>query len=226
MPGVPSPTFYHRWLGWHAPALRRAAVVACLGLLAGAGLAMITSWELAAIGGWNVMALTFLVATWPMILGANGATTRKLAVREDESRGSATLLLLAASVASLTGVFVALRLAGLSSGSLRGVFVAVAGSTVIVSWVVVNTVFTLRYAHLYFRAPGGAVQFGEPQQEEPDYRDFAYLAFTIGMTYQVSDTTLRNRRMRRTVLVHALVAYLFGVVIVAGAINLIAGLVR
>ncbi|MEU7824629.1 DUF1345 domain-containing protein [Catellatospora sp. NPDC049133] len=226
MPGIPSPTFYHRWLGWHAPALRRAAVVACLGLLAGAGLAMATTWELAAIGGWNVMALTFLIATWPMILRANGAATRKLAVREDETRGSATLLLLAASVASLTGVFVALRLAGLSSGSLRGLYVVIAGSTVLVSWVVVNTVFTLRYAHLYFRSPGGAIQFGSEQSDQPDYRDFAYVAFTIGMTYQVSDTTLRDRRVRRTVLVHALVAYLFGVVIVAGAINLIAGLVR
>ncbi|GAA2389121.1 hypothetical protein Cme02nite_71230 [Catellatospora methionotrophica] len=226
MADVPSPTFYHRWLGWHAPALRRAAVVACLGLLAGAGLAMITTWELAAIGGWNVMALTFLLATWPMIIKASSSTTRKLAVREDESRGSATLLLLAASVASLTGVFVALRLAGLTSGSSRGVFVAVAGSTVIMSWVVVNTVFTLRYAHLYFRTQGGAIQFGSDQSDQPDYRDFAYVAFTIGMTYQVSDTTLRDRRVRRTVLVHALVAYLFGVVIVAGAINLIAGLVR
>ncbi|WP_155371698.1 DUF1345 domain-containing protein [Catellatospora vulcania] len=226
MADVPSPTLYHRWLGWHAPALRRAAVVACLGLLAGAGLAMVTTWELAAIGGWNVMALTFLLATWPMILRASGSTTRKLSVREDESRGSATLLLLAASVASLTGVFVALRLAGLSSGELRGLFVAVAGSTVLVSWVVVNTVFTLRYAHLYFRSPNGGIQFGSDQSDQPDYRDFAYVAFTIGMTYQVSDTTLRDRRVRRTVLVHALVAYLFGVVIVAGAINLIAGLVR
>ncbi|MEV0460318.1 DUF1345 domain-containing protein [Catellatospora methionotrophica] len=225
MADVPSPTFYHRWLGWHAPALRRAAVVACLGLLAGVGLAMITTWELAAIGGWNVMALTFLIATWPMIFKASSSTTRKLAVREDETRGSATLLLLAASVASLTGVFVALRLAGVTSGSLRGLFVAVAGSTVIVSWVVVNTVFTLRYAHLYFRTPDGGIQFGSEPSDQPDYRDFAYVAFTIGMTYQVSDTTLRNKRVRRTVLVHALVAYLFGVVIVAGAINLIAGLV-
>lgn len=224
MAGLPSPTLYHRWLGWHAPALRRAAVVTGLGLLTALTLAMVTTWELAAVGGWNATAVAFLVATWPMIARADATTTRKLAVREDETRSSATLLLLAASLISLMGVFVALRLAGLAAGSTRGLFIGVAASTVLASWVVVNTVFTLRYAHLYFRTPDGAIQFGE--HEHPDYRDFAYVAFTIGMTYQVSDTTLRNRRIRRTVLVHALVSYLFGVVIVAGAINLIAGLVR
>jgi uncharacterized membrane protein len=69
--------------------------------------------------------------------------------------------------------------------------------------------------------------FRDPTRgEDPSYRDFAYVAFTIGMTYQVSDTTLRDRRTRATVLGHAVIAYLFGVFIIAGAINLIAGLIR
>ena len=63
-------------------------------------------------------------------------------------------------------------------------------------------------------------------QDRPTYRDFAYVAFTIGMTYQVSDTTVRDPRIRRTVLAHAALSYLFGVVIIGGAVNLIAGLVR
>ena len=95
--------------------------------------------------------------------------------------------------------------------------------TVVLSWTLVNTVFTLRYAHLYFSVRSAAVDFGEV--DRPDYRDFAYLAFTIGMTYQVSDTDLRDRHIRRTVLFHALLAYVFGVVIVAAGINLIAGVV-
>ena len=71
------------------------------------------------------------------------------------------------------------------------------------------------------------IAFGDSAgQERPDYRDFAYVAFTIGMTYQVSDTTVRDPRIRRTVLSHAVLSYLFGVVIVAGSVNLIAGLVR
>jgi uncharacterized membrane protein len=103
----------------------------------------------------------------------------------------------------------------------------VATLTVVLSWTVVNTVFTLRYADAYFSSPPGGIAFGDAAgQEQPSYRDFAYVAFTIGMTYQVSDTTLRDRKMRRSVLFHALLSYVFGVVIVAGSVNLIAGLAR
>lgn len=87
-----------------------------------------------------------------------------------------------------------------------------------------NTLFTLRYAHLYYRLPADGIDFGDTSNEPPDFRDFAYLAFTIGMTYQVSDTVLRSRRVRRTVLVHALISYVFGVVIVAAGVNTVAGL--
>ena len=94
----------------------------------------------------------------------------------------------------------------------------------------VNTVFTLLYTPRdYYRAPGGgpaaSTSAGTPRLDRPDYRDFAYMAFTIGMTYQVSDTSLRNRGSPTTVLLHALVAYLFGVVIVAAGVNIVAGLV-
>ena len=102
--------------------------------------------------------------------------------------------------------------------------IAAALLTVVLSWGAVNTMFTLRYADLYYRG-SSAVDFGyRDSDERPDYRDFAYLAFTIGMCYQVSDTTLRDRGIRRTVLVHALVSYVFGVVIIAAGINLVAGL--
>ena len=76
-------------------------------------------------------------------------------------------------------------------------------------------------------SPSPAASFGtEDGQQQPSYRDFAYVAFTIGMCYQVSDTTLRNRRIRRTVLSHALLSYVFGVAIVGGSVNLIAGLIH
>jgi uncharacterized membrane protein len=103
----------------------------------------------------------------------------------------------------------------------------VAVVTVLLSWTVVNTVYTLRHAHLHFGSPALGIAFGDSAgQERPTYRDFAYVAFTIGMTYQVSDTTVRNPRIRRTVLSHALLSYVFGVVIVGGSVNLIAGLIR
>jgi uncharacterized membrane protein len=90
---------------------------------------------------------------------------------------------------------------------------------------VINTVYTLRYADQYFRSKPAGIAFGtEDDQQHPCYRDFAYVAFTIGMCYQVSDTTLRNPRVRNTALAHALLSYVFGVVIVAGSVNLISGL--
>jgi uncharacterized membrane protein len=221
----PPPTRYHRWLGWYAPAMRRAVVVGSIGLTVVVVLAWFVPWGMAVVAGWDAAALSFLVSIWPIILRADGAHAVQLATREDETRGSAAVLLVGASVASLLGVGLALDLAGRESGSLRMLLIGIAVLTVVVSWTVVNTVYTLRYADLHFRSREEGIAFGDPdRQAPPTYRDFAYLAFTIGMCYQVSDTTVRDRRIRGTVLFHAFLSYVFGVVIVAGSVNLIAGL--
>jgi uncharacterized membrane protein len=186
-------------------------------------------WGLAVVAGWDAAALTFLATSWAIILRADSAHTHQFAVREDETRGSATLLLVGASAASLLGAGFALRLASQHGGTLRALLIGAAGLTVLLSWVVINTVYTLRYADLHFGSAGAGIAFGEGEaagQAGPSYRDFAYVAFTIGMTYQVSDTTLRAPRIRRAVLAHALLAYLFGVVIIGGLVNLVAGLLR
>ena len=94
----------------------------------------------------------------------------------------------------------------------------------LLSWAVVHTVFALRYAHLYYTDTPGGIDF--KQEPMPDYHDFAYVAFTVGMTFQVSDTDINTRPMRRAILRHALLSWLFGAIIVAMTINLIAGLVR
>jgi uncharacterized membrane protein len=93
--------------------------------------------------------------------------------------------------------------------------------TVVLSWTMVNTVYTLRYTDLHYASRAAGIAFGDSAgQERPSDRDFAYVAFTIGMTYQVSDTTVRDPGIRRTVLAHALLSYLFGVVIVGGSVTL------
>ena len=230
MTATPPPTRYHRWLGWYAPAMRRAVIVSAVGLIVVVVLLRFLPWGLAVVVGWDAAALTLLVSIWPISMqrtkvAVETAHAAQLAMREDETRGTATVLLLGASVASLLGVGLALHLAGRESGSLRVLLIGVAVLTVVVSWTVVNTVYTLRYADLHFRSRDGGIAFGDPDgQEPPTYRDFAYVAFTIGMCYQVSDTTVRDRRIRSTVLSHAFLSYLFGVVIVAGSVNLIAGL--
>jgi len=226
---APARTVFDRLLGWHAPELRRLVIAGGVGLLVGVLLAPVVRWQVAVLGGWDATGLAFLFSVWPVILRADAAGTEHLQTREDMTRDTARLLLLAACAASLVSVVFALHLAGLETGADRAALIAVAVVSVVVSWIVVNTVFTLRYAADYYRAPRGGtagIDFGgTPASDPPDYRDFAYMAFTIGMTYQVSDTNLRNRRIRRTVLLHALVAYLFGVVIVAAGVNVVAGLI-
>ncbi len=227
MTSLPPATLYHRWMGWHALALRRAAVVCVIGVTAGLGLGAFVSWELAVVGGWDAAAVAFLLTVWPIILRATAAHVEVLAQREDVTRGPATVLLLSASAFSLLGVGFALELAGHRAGSTRTVLVTVAVLTVMLSWTVVNTVYTLRYARLHFDTSAHGIDFGEPvARERPTFRDFAYVAFTIGMTYQVSDTALRGGRMRRIVLAHAILSYVFGVVIVGGSVSLITGLLR
>jgi uncharacterized membrane protein len=227
MTGVPPATVYHRWLGWHALAMRRAITVLITGVIVAVAVLPFVTWGLALAAGWDAAAIAFLLATWPIIIRADSAHAAQLAAREDQTEGSARALLVGGSVASLAGAGYALHLAGRNSGGQRGLLIGGAVLTVVLSWTVMNTVYTLRYADQHFRStPGGIAFGGQNGQERPSYRDFAYVAFTIGMTYQVSDTTLRDPQIRRTVLAHAILSYLFGVVIVAGSVNLISGLVR
>ncbi len=218
---------YHRVMGRQAPTLRRAIVVLAVGSVVTGALLPHAPSSLAVIVGWDAAAATFLASTWHLIARTDPADTARLATKEDETRAAGTVLLISVCVASLLGVGFAVDLAGRSSGHVRAALVAVAAVTVALSWTMLNTIYTLRYAHLYYGPAAGRITFDNGNASTPPcYRDFAYVAFTIGMTYQVSDTTLRGLRTRRTVLSHAMLAYVFGVVIIAGAINLIAGLMR
>ena len=115
----------------------------------------------------------------------------------------------------------------LVAGSAKGVQAdaasAVGIGSVAAAWLVVHTLFTLRYARLYYLGDDGGVDFNQPDYQ-PTYRDFAYLAFTIGMTYQVSDTDLTTKDMRRAALRHAILSYVFGTAIIAMTINIVAGI--
>ena len=227
MTALPPLTRYHRWMGWHAPALRRTVIVGFIGLIVAAAFLWFVPWGMAAVAGWDAAALVFLASVWPIILRADGPRAEQLAKREDETQSSATLLLLGASVASLLGVGITLVLASRRSGPIQVLLIGIAVLTVVLSWTVVNTVFTLRYADQHFTSGNAGIAFGDSDGPEgATYRDFAYVAFTIGMCYQVSDTTIRDRRIRRTVLSHALLSYVFGAAIVGGSVNLIAGLIR
>ncbi len=109
-------------------------------------------------------------------------------------------------------------------GSQQALLTIAAIAAVVVSWFAVHTDFTLRYAHAYYTPPVGGIEFAGV--DRPDYLDFAYVAFTVGMCYQISDTAMLTVPFRRTLLRHALLSYLFGAVIVAVVINVVAGLVN
>ena len=212
------------WNVLHTPALTRVGVATLLGIITGCVAHGWMRWQFAALVGWDTLALTVLIAVWSQIWTFDCERTAALSTREDETRATAGLLELSAATVSLVGVFYALQQASELAGLTRVVLTAAAMLTIVVSWILVNTVFTLRYAHLHFLSKAGGLDFhGE---RPPDYRDFAYMAFTVGMTYQVSDTEVRDPAIRRLVLQQALLSYLFGAFIIAATINVVAGFVH
>lgn len=172
--------------------------------------------------GWDVAALVLLGLIWSTVWPMGAEKTAAHATREDPTRPLSDVLMLVAAVASLAAVGFFLIQAQSAKGSTQDALAAVGVATVALSWLVVHTVFTLRYAMLYYTGPDGGIDFN--QSTPPRYSDFAYLAFTLGMTFQVSDTDLQTPTIRATALRQALLSYLFGAVIIATTINLVAGL--
>lgn len=189
-----------------------AAVVAGL-------LVMAVTWRLegwpSIVLGWVTTVAVYVMGVWVAILPMDESATRQHATREDPGRLLSTVVLLVASVASLAGVAVLLR--ATSAGGREVLNAAIGTASVVASWVMVHTLFTLHYARLYYAEAEEPVDFNG---DAPDYQDFAYLAFTLGMTYQVSDTALR-RPVRRAVLRHALLAFLLGAIVLACTVNLV-----
>jgi uncharacterized membrane protein len=205
----------------HGTAGMRVLVSFAVGIAAFGIAWLATPWQAASLIGWSVAAAVFIAWIWFMVAGMGGAATARHAAVEDLSRSTADLVLILASVTSLIGVGLSLLEASDTEGLEKAMIVAVASVSVILSWATVHTVFTLRYARLYY-AGGGGIDFNGDRA--PAYTDFAYLAFTIGMTYQVSDTSIASKAIRRTALRHAYMSYMFGTVVVAMTINVVAGL--
>jgi uncharacterized membrane protein len=205
---------------------RRVISSAAIGPPVGVVVAVFAPWEFAMLAAWIAVATLLLLRIWLRVGQFTPAQTRELATREDDSRASADLLLLVASVASLGGAAAGLVKAHESGATWETLLTVASVLAVALSWALVHTVFALRYAHEYYtRSIKGGIDF-KSGDYEPDYADFAYVAFTIGMTFQVSDTDIGSRVIRRTVLQHALIAYLFGAIIVATMVNVIASLVN
>jgi uncharacterized membrane protein len=173
----------------------------------------------------------FLVSVWLMMTRATPEGMRRRAKLEDEGRYTVLFLGVTAAVAILITIVVELH--GLKDlhPALAGLHVALAAATILLSWFFMNTIFALHYAHGYYGdadpsssyEPRGGLVF--PGRPKPDYWDFLYFSFVVGMTFQVSDVQIEDHTLRREVLAHGVLAFFFNVVVVALTINIVAGLV-
>ncbi|MFI6760919.1 DUF1345 domain-containing protein [Micromonospora sp. NPDC050417] len=207
--------------------VRSSVLLGMMGVAATCGAVPVGIFDAAVLGplvGWDCAALFYLVWARARLWPLDPDETARFALRADSNRGLRDSLLLFACLASLLAIGVVLTRAKPLDGFPEQLHIALGIISVLFSWAVIHTVFAGRYARLYYTGTDGGVRFN--QQSPPRYTDFAYLAFTLGMTFQVSDTPLSSPVIRRTALRHALLSYLFGAVIIASTVNLIAGLAR
>ncbi len=205
----------------HGLAGRRLVVAGIVGLVAGIAVAIPFGPEFGPAVGWLAAATLYLLWTWIAIGRMDAETTRRHATSEDPTIGAAHVILLVASVASLAGVALLLVASARSEGPAAAVLGVLC---VAASWLTVHTIYTLGYAAAYYSGTAGGIDFN--QTEPPAYLDFAYVGFTLGMTYQVSDTTISDSRIRAMVLRQALISYVLGAIVVATTVNLVISLLN
>ncbi len=178
-------------------------------------------WVIRLFSGWNAGVITLLGCLWAFILQTDAEHTRRRAAAEDPGRVVVFAISLLSSVISVVAATLLLgRVHQVAAGPATSLVVGLGVLTVASGWVFMHTTFTLHYAHLYYSEDGdmGGLEFSGGA---PDDLDFAYFAFTVGMTFQTSDVEISSKRMRRTVLVHAALSFVFNTVIMALAINLL-----
>lgn len=179
---------------------------------------------------WSAFAFTYTITSWIVLFSRSTAQLKKCAKQEDGSRIFVLLFTIITSFAAM--VMVLLLVIGSDKNPDDGILMVLIGFlSIILSWVMVHTILTFHYAHMYYDDDDddagenkkiGGLDF--PGDEEPGYIDFAYFSFVIGMTFQVSDVAVETKKMRRLVLAHGLISFLLNTFVVALTVNFIAGL--
>jgi len=209
---------------WFQPwrSTTRLGVAAALGVLAEFLMRRIWPASLSAILAWDVGVVCFLLLTYRVIADHSIASIKRRAAGLDTRAWIMMALVVLAACVSLYGL--SLNLHG-PSGALPDqpvLRVLLAGLTVIGSWSLIHTVFALHYAHLYYGSSQGGLIF--PGGGDPNYYDFLYYSFVVGMTCQVSDVQVAEAKLRRLTLIHGVLAFFFNTVILALAVSIGAGL--
>ncbi|TCD12543.1 DUF1345 domain-containing protein [Pedobacter frigidisoli] len=171
--------------------------------------------------GWDFFCLVLITLHWYMFFNTSAEETHLKAKMQDETRSEIFGIVVVSTFAGLLAVILLLI-----SKDIEPLDLVVAISGMFLSWFLVHTTFSMRYAHLYYgdSDTNKGSGLGFPGDHEPDFIDFAYFSFVLGMTFQVSDVEISSRKIRRLSLLHSLIAFIFNTVIVALTINALAGL--
>lgn len=182
---------------------------------------------------WIAFSGSFLIFSWIVILNSHPKGLRNIASEQDTSRSLIFLLVLFAAFISVFAIIVLLQQA--PNGSKKGLtyHILLAAIAVFCSWTLIHTLFTLRYAHLYYTYPDHDAHahaknnrgLDFPSTSVPDYLDFAYFSFVLGMTFQVSDVQITSPVMRRLALLHGFLSFVYNTIIIALSINIISGVI-
>jgi uncharacterized membrane protein len=202
---------------------RRALVCVAIGAVVGAVVAVAVAPRLGPLAAWGTAGLVALVWVWRICWPQDPAGTERLAREESSSRVTDDAIV-TACLASIAAVVVALTQSSNQTGDAVSAALIILGVLgTIVAWALVNTVYAFKYARMYYldHREGG---FDFKQESQPRYSDFAYVAFTIGMSFAVAEVEPTSSDTRRKALPHALLSYLFGTILIAVAINLVTNL--
>lgn len=201
-------------------ATTRLAVAVFSGLAAGIATAIVVGVPLGILVGILCTHLVFAVSGWIVLWPMDAPATRANARREDFRPAAEEGVVVVISLCGLCGIGVLLILEGSRTGEIAA---AIAMAGVFMAWASLHLMYAGRYAFLYYDdARGAAIDFNS--HDDPTYRDFFYFSYNLGMTYQVSDTTVSSPQIRAVVLRHTLLSYVFGAVVLASTINLVAGI--
>lgn len=229
MPAAPADSrFLRRIVEFEAHHRATVALV-----VAGLAFGIVSRWlklEVSLIVAWDVFALCSLVLAWAGIIFTDAKTRVEEAKLQDSSRTVIGCCLVVAAFAGLFGAALLLHSAKQLGGTEAVWHVALAILTVVASWLLVHTVMSLHYAHMCYQIAGRSrdkslgVGVSFPNEPQPDFLDFAYFSFVIGMTCQTADVEITSRHVRRTALLHGLLSFGFNAVIVALSLNLASSL--
>ena len=200
-------------------AFRRLWVGAAIGIMVGLLVGFTTGPPLGVLVGIAAAGTSTVVFGWMVLWPMDAAATRAYVQRKDIRPAIEEIIIATAALGGLVATVVLLLIRSQSGG----VAAVIAPIGVAAVWAGLHLTYATRYAHLYYRTDAGGIDFNS--EHPPAYRDFFYFSYNLGMTYQVSDTSVASTRIRSIVLRHCLLSYVFGTVILATTINLVVGIV-